>query len=546
MRTGRWPIARRAALSAVLTVAVTVLCAASGSMVATGSPADPAAVPISGARATVTDSQATAEPPVNVALYKDCNNPAIWIGPPIIHALHPASAYLAGWADTKKLDGALPAGYPEPALAESAGSGEGKQGGAIIVDRNSYLCARAILQLDYHGLRELPPVRATFLAYGFVPVTATVQLVQPGPREFSACVEADGSTSPACPPITATIIDDTAQGPLNNTYQVVATARLSLRISDVTVDGTPLDVGNSCQAGPATTPGNAVGYDGVVLTGGDLPGYSQPQYSAVIYGGALDGLAYIPPVSGCGAGGNLDPLLTSAVSGPGNYVKFVQSLLCTSGSIEGSCVAGGKSPAIGPLWTVATGGAYSASAPADFTISGSDGVHCAASAISGGIPSSAGPPRGALGTLHWTFSHCAGVDANGDPDGSSWTVTQQGTGYVDGVEPGAMLGQPGAVFLKLTGLSLTFRGWDGDTGGTRQSPCQVVETGGAPIAYTDPAGSSGAVLAVESSGAGSTQLDMGSDTCANIGDPSIVSAIATYTPHTGRGITITNVPPPGP
>ncbi|HSZ43103.1 MAG TPA: hypothetical protein VK817_24335 [Trebonia sp.] len=524
-----------------LTVAVAGLCAASGSAVtAEGA----VSLPVSGIPAAVTDTQATAEPPINVGLYDDCIDPSKWLGPPIVHALHPASAYLAGWADTKKLNGSLPAGYPEPALAESAGSGEGKQAGALLAGTDTYLCARAILQLDDHGLRELPPVRATFLAYGFMPVTATVQLVQPGPRDFSACIEANGTTSPACPPLTATVIDDTTPGAENNTYQVVSTAELSLRISDVSVNGTPLDVGASCQAGPVTTPGNPIHYDGVVLTGGNVAGDPEPQYSAVIYGGALDGSVYIPPVSGCGANGDLDPLLTSAISGPGNYARFVQSLLCTSSGIEGSCAADGITPTVSPLWTVAHGGAYSSSAPAEFTISGSDTVECAASAISGGIPSSAGPPRGGLGTLHWTFSDCAGYNPDGTPDGSTWTVTQQGVGYVDGVEPGAMQAEPGAVFLKLTGLSLTFRGWGDGTGGTKGSPCQVVETGGAPITYTDPAGSSSAVLAVESFGAGSTQLDMPSDTCADIGDGALVSAVATYPLRTGRGITITNLPPP--
>lgn len=116
-----------------------------------------------------------------------------------------------------------------------------------------------------------------------IPVTATVQFVQPGPADFSACTEPDGRTSPDCPPLTAVIVaNDTPHSPDINDYQVVSTAQLSLRVSDVRVNGMALDVGSSCGSGPVTTAGNPLGYDGVVLTGGDVPGDPEPQYATEV------------------------------------------------------------------------------------------------------------------------------------------------------------------------------------------------------------------------------------------------------------------------
>jgi hypothetical protein len=558
MRMSRWRIPRQVALFAALAVAVAGLCAASGSAAGFGSAGSGSAVsgsvagPAAGTRAAVADSQAAAEPPIDVTLYQDCDNPTDWLQPSA--QFFPAAAYLGGWTDAAKLDGSLPVGYPEPALAASAGSGEGVQKSPARIGTNIYLCVRVLLQLDYHGLRELPPIRATFLAYGFEPVTATVQLVQPGPRDFKSCVEPDGTTSPACPPITAVAYaDDTTTSPTYQQYQIVASAQLSLRISDVTVDGTPLNVGGSCAAGSVTTPGNPIGYDGAVLAGGDEQGEPEPQYASPLYGGAVDGSVYIGPVSGCGPGGDLDPLLTSAISGNGNYVKLIQSVLCEeetglpTGSIAGSCEPNTDTPTVGPLWTVASGGAYAGpgSGAYDFDFGGgSEDVLCANSAVSGSIPDFAGPPRGPLGTFGWKFGGCAGSD------GSTWTVAQQGTGVMDGQGPSEVIsGTPGGVGLRADDVSLTFKGWGGQTGGTEKDPCEVVVSDQqASFTYTNPTRSSPAVLTAQSVSftAGGFAMRMASSTCANIfTDEGMSSSTTSYPLRAGRAMTITSVPPPG-
>jgi hypothetical protein len=532
-------------------MAVAGLCAASGPAVTARNLLSPR---VSGTRAAVADTQTPAEPPINLSLYQACDSPSSWIteDQPV-----PTSVNLAGWSDTAKLDGSLVLGSPEPALAESAGTGEGNQAGAVDIGPDSYLCTRVTLQLDYHGQRELPPARATFLAYGFMPVTATVQFVQPGPRDFSACVEKDGITSPDCLPVTAVIADNTTLGPEYNDYQVVSTAQLVLRISDVTVNGAPLDVGSSCQTGLVTAPGNPLGYDGVVVAGGNLPGDPVPQYTQPGYGGALDGSARVPPVTSCGANGTLDPLLTSAISGSGNYVKLLQSVLCSGTSLStdivvGACGTDEKTPTIGPLWTVTNGGAFTASGSVGMNLAAAslhaEDIKCANSAVSGSIPDVSGPPRGALGTVNWTFGDCVGYSRTGAADGSTWTITARGTGAVDGVATSLVSGGVGSggTLLNFNGIGFTLRGRGGKTGATAQDPCQiVVSSGQAGVTYANPAASSAATLQTVSGASWAVEPIVQSSTCSNETAPGAASEpFGKFTLHTGSGITITNLPPP--
>ncbi|HEY1705393.1 MAG TPA: hypothetical protein VGG75_37365 [Trebonia sp.] len=545
-------VARRAGAFLALTVAVAGLCAASGSAATARNPVPARAA---GTRAAVADTQASTDPPINVGLYQACDDPSDWQTetPPV-----PTSANLAGWADTAKLGGSLPLGSPEPALSKSAGSGEGNQLGAVIIGSTTYACTLVRLQLDYHGLRELPPARATFLAYGVEPVTATVQFVQTGPRDFSACVDKDGTTSPDCPPVTAVVAaDDTNGTPEYNDYQVVSTAQLSLRISDVSVNGTPLDVGGSCQTGPVTTEGNPLGYDGVVLTGGNQPGDPAPQYAQPAYGGALDGSATVPPVTGCGANGDLDPLLTSAISGPGNYVRFLQSVLCSGTSLStdlvvGACAPDGTTPTVGPLWTVTNGGAFTASGPVAMNVGAGlkpEDIKCVDSTLSASIADSGGPPRGNLGTVtSWTSGDCAGYGRTGTADGSTWTITASGTGAVAGVGPNAVSGTSteGDTILDFDGIGFTLRGWGGTTGATAQDPCQITVSGGqVGVVYTNPAASSAAMLQTMPSANFALHPSLVSSTCSNVAAGSTVTQPSgDFTLHTGSGVTITNLPPP--
>lgn len=213
-------------------------------------------------------------------------------------------ADIAGYANAGKLAGAAllgpgPSDVPKAALlALNIGNtandqpcppslkGNGYSGVCILENVNG--------ELDYNGLPELPPARATFLTFGFMPTTATVEFTEVG----------------------LITIDSAAQAEPPFLFSVTSTAQLSMGISDVKVNGQPLDVGTNCHTAQPIT---------LTLTGG-TPSYTQLLGPAS--GGPLTGYATIPPFTGCGLNENLDPLFDASLSGPGNYVKMTQGRVC--------------------------------------------------------------------------------------------------------------------------------------------------------------------------------------------------------------------------
>ncbi|MFC9029436.1 DUF6801 domain-containing protein [Streptomyces arboris] len=211
-----------------------------------------------------------------------------------------AETYAAGYANAVKLDGAAALG---PAFMK-------------VVLNKRYIndsCASTVdvtseVEFDYEGKRQLPPTKATFLSYGFMPTTATMVLEQVGPP---AVVQTHTVTNTPTYPEESTV-----------------TAQLSMRLYDVKVNGVPLDVGPNCRT---ERPFEQV-----------LKGYGQsypPAGYLVATGGNLTGYAHIPPFKGCGVGENLDPLFTSAISSVGkkadNYTKMTQAPLCVATNPDG-------------------------------------------------------------------------------------------------------------------------------------------------------------------------------------------------------------------
>lgn len=227
-----------------------------------------------------------------------------------------------------------------------------------------------------------PPVRATFLAFGFTPVTATVHIqeqvsggklvpvIETGYQRYKHYNELTGKLSSGSPPgrgcsgIPADVCSFNfcqRAGAVNtcSDYVITVTAAVTLRLSDVTVNGTPLDVGSHCQTtGPLYTPGNPTadpGNDRVVLQGGTNPSEPSPQWESlgspdgggVFHGGAVAGYVTIPPFIRCvtPSGDNLGPLLDATVSGPGNYTKMTAGAACTD--IGGICTPPGTLPFLG-------------------------------------------------------------------------------------------------------------------------------------------------------------------------------------------------------
>ncbi len=201
--------------------------------------------------------------------------------------------FITGYADVLKLYGAALLQPRRPA-----------QPGLVNVDfaerhvfKHGKLIEYSTAELYYGGRHELPPVRATFLAFRFVPVTATLSITELTPISI---VSVSGITAPPYP------------------ISVRATSTVSISVSNVDVNGVPLAIGPHCR------PASSVRL--VLIGNGDntLPpkGYTVPT------GGPLTGRLTIPPFTGCGVTENLDAVLTGSISGPRNFVQMTQGKLC--------------------------------------------------------------------------------------------------------------------------------------------------------------------------------------------------------------------------
>ncbi|SNS22925.1 DUF6801 domain-containing protein [Actinomadura mexicana] len=191
---------------------------------------------------------------------------------------YPGCVYLSGFSNVTKLKGAAILNDPEfgrPALTNLVYS---------LTDTGA-----SVRQRFVSPLRS----RSTFLTFGFMPTTATMEMTQRplGPGEDYGTFEA---------------VSDMQTG----IQSVNAHMRMSIRISDVSVNGTPLNVGENCRT--AT--------DADIALKGEM--------TSVLEGGTLDGSFSIPRFTGCGAGEDLSPLFDGTVSGPGNLLRVSLGATC--------------------------------------------------------------------------------------------------------------------------------------------------------------------------------------------------------------------------
>ncbi len=235
----------------------------------------------------------------------------------------PDTSYTTGFANVQKLGYSALLGEPPPATADlditvfqtleiSSGSDCDNSAGPECT-----LIAYSTAQLNYKGHPELPPVTATFLAYGFVPVTATMQLID----ERSNC-PAPTTADPHHTIAAGICLLTIEHGSYPVGQESTGTAMLAVHLSSVEVDGTSLSVGSHCQAAPADL--QIVGSSSGTLAS------APPGQFAINLGGTLTGSVTIPAFTGCvtPSGENLNPLLTSAVSGSGNDVQLTEGNLC--------------------------------------------------------------------------------------------------------------------------------------------------------------------------------------------------------------------------
>ncbi|MFB7918789.1 DUF6801 domain-containing protein [Streptomyces sp. NPDC056061] len=271
----------------------------------TDGPADPAAktgdgIAVEPGKALAAgEDPCPVEPPEGTADWGDAPKPPD--GDPVLEVDIPGGgtfgcAYAVGLANVYKLNGALIVNDPA------------KNPGLISVLANVHRGQRAAnakggyyLRLDSLGNLDLPDADSTFLTFGFQPVSAKVEF-ENGPLTISTGNIGMGA---------------------EKKYFATASFTQSLRMHDVKVNGTPLDVGPDCRTEKPFK----------VVLNGDFP-----KYVNVFGGGPMNGTVDIPAFSGCGTGGeDLDNLFTAAISGPGNVIAMNQGMTCVPSDSSTFC-----------------------------------------------------------------------------------------------------------------------------------------------------------------------------------------------------------------
>jgi len=216
-------------------------------------------------------------------------------GSNVTHSPQRACSFAAGYTNARKLNEAALVG---PGLTNLK---LGLTNYTKFTSKYAYFQQRVAGQLQYHGRPVLPPARATLLGFGFVPVSATIQISEIGSLNVAliSCAPTKPGDCPNPPPLT----------------EALFFGLVSLRISNVDVNGVPLDVGPHCQT---VSPFNL-----------ELVGVP-PTFSTSSLSGILTGEVTIPSFTGCGDGTeNLNPIFDATVSGPGNFVKVNQGTFCS-------------------------------------------------------------------------------------------------------------------------------------------------------------------------------------------------------------------------
>ncbi|MFD6276237.1 DUF6801 domain-containing protein [Streptomyces sp. NPDC060209] len=219
-------------------------------------------------------------------------------------------AYVAGYANVTKLDGATK--FPPACARIHTYDGENWFEFPYV-----HAILNAAIVLDYKGKPQLPPTTGTFLTFGFMPTTATLEMTQIPPEP----------DSPQDRNVVSHGITDLLNGGFTKTTTSVD-MDFVLRLYDVKVNGVALDVGKSCRTERPFR---------LSLTGlGTWDAEKGNEGYTVINGGQLTGSATIPPFKGCGVDEDLDSLFTASLSGSPGFVKQVQGAPCVP-STGGAC-----------------------------------------------------------------------------------------------------------------------------------------------------------------------------------------------------------------
>ncbi|MEV7399869.1 DUF6801 domain-containing protein [Streptomyces sp. NPDC091267] len=215
-------------------------------------------------------------------------------------------AYVTGYANVTKLKGANKFPLACSRIYTYPGS-------TVFEPPYIHVNTSAAVVLDYKGKPQLPPTTGTFLTFGFMPTTATLEMTQIPPR----------TDTPDNPNAIIHTVIDLGAGSSSRTDTTIG-LDFVLRLRDVKVNGTSLDVGDNCRTErPFKLSLKGVG---LMSAAGVLDGY---QLTA---GGPLTGSVTIPPFKGCGVGEDLDNLFTASLSGVPGFVKQTQGAPCIAAS----------------------------------------------------------------------------------------------------------------------------------------------------------------------------------------------------------------------
>lgn len=248
--------------------------------------------------------------------------------------------FLSGFSNVNKLDaasligpqGAFFNGFGPYALALQCPADPDAPNAIVCIQDKGvvHVLTCSFAQFDNNGTQfELPPTRATFLAFGFVPVTATMHLTQSDwPPDHLPTIDPKCTTGfvhvqsfPFTFPKKAiTIVADDVNTATVESQDTRLETYLSVRISDATVNGTTLNVGPTCET---KDPVHSVIVASSQTVDGVQSGYT------FVDGGPVTGTLDIPSFTGCGVGEDLDPLFNASVSGNDNFLKLTQAPLCT-------------------------------------------------------------------------------------------------------------------------------------------------------------------------------------------------------------------------
>ena len=175
---------------------------------------------------------------------------------------------------------------------------------------------------------DFPPTTVRTVAFGSIPAEVTIHISQ--------LRDEDNLPVPLVATTFSSYYGATGGERLDagRNFDTKVTGEVSVRLSDLVVDGVPVDLGTECETvEPATLAGlrgegfwdKGVGSPPADEIPSQATWRTTPYYTAA-NGGLLSGTIDIPAFVGCGVGGDdLSPLLTTMASGPGNHLTVRQS-----------------------------------------------------------------------------------------------------------------------------------------------------------------------------------------------------------------------------